>query len=126
VTGDLTPLPPPGPPTDPTDPADRAALRRAARADFAGSGLSVRAFCSARGATERAFYTWRENLGLSPVDRPAPPPPDGPSRTFVPVRVVSDAAAEVVLPGGVTLRVPVSADPACVARVVAARRGATC
>ncbi|WP_149113994.1 hypothetical protein [Limnoglobus roseus] len=49
-----------------------------------------------------------------------------PAGGFVPVRVVSDAAAEVVRPGGVVLRVPVTADPAHVGRLVAAIRGATC
>ena len=114
-------------PTAPvTPPADKAAFWRGAVADFAASGLSVRAFCLARGPTERKFHTWRKNLGLSPVSRPAASPPDGPPRTFVPVRVVADASAEVSLPGGVTVRVPVSADPSHVARLVAALRGATC
>jgi transposase len=122
VTDDLTPIPYPDPPPDPIG---RAAFWRGAVADFAASGLSVRAFCLARGLTERKFYTWRKNLGLSPVGRPTPTS-DAPIRPFVPVRVVADSSAEVVLPGGVTLRVPVSSDPSHVARLVAALRGATC
>jgi hypothetical protein len=113
------------PATPPTDPADKAAFWRGAVADYAASGLSVRAFCLARGLTERKFHTWRKNLGLSPVVRPTPPT-GGPARAFVPVRVVSEAAAEIALPGGVTLRVPVSSDPSHVGRLVAALRGGPC
>lgn len=42
------------------------------------------------------------------------------------VRLVSDATAEVALPDGVVVRVPVSCDPAHVARLVAALRGRPC
>ncbi len=114
-------------PSLPTDPTDREQFWRDTLAAFAASGLSVRAFCAARSLPEKRFYTWRKNLGLSPVGRPAASPSDAPvARGFVPVRVVPDATAEVVLPGGVTLRVPVTADPAHVGRLVVALRGATC
>jgi hypothetical protein len=113
-------------PSEPTNPpTDRAAFWRATLAEFATSGQTVRAFCAARGLHEKRFYTWRRDLGLSPVARAAPPS-DAPARAFVPVRLVSDPTAEVALPGGVVLRVPVSADPAHVARLVAALRGAAC
>lgn len=113
-------------PSDPVPPPpDRAAFWRATLADFATAGQTVRDFCRARGLHEKRFYTWRRDLGLSPAGRPTPPP-DAPARGFVPVRVVSDTMAEVALPGGVTLRVPLSADPARVARLAAALRGAAC
>lgn len=112
-------------PSDPPAPADKARFWADAIAAFATSGLSVRAFCAARGLEEKRFYTWRRNLGLSPVARPAPAS-DAPARPFVPVRLVSDPVAEVVVPGGVTLRVPLTADPAHVARLVAALRGGAC
>ena len=106
-------------------PADKARFWAATITAFATSGLSVRAFCSARGLEEKRFYTWRRNLGLSPVARPIPVA-DAPARGFVPVRMVSDPVAEVVLPGGFTLRVPLTADPAHVARLAAALRGGAC
>ena len=114
-------------PTPPAWPAplDKAQFWADTIAAFATSGQSVRAFGLARGLEERRFSTWRRNLGLSPVVRPTTPS-DAPTRPFVPVRVVSDSMAEVVLPGGVTLRVPVSSDPAPVARLATALRGATC
>lgn len=116
-------------PTPPVSPApiDKAQFWSDTIAAFTTSGLSVRAYCLARGLEEKKFYTWRRNLGLSPVARPTPTSAsDAPTRPFVPVRLVSDPVAEIVLPGGVTLRVPVSSDPSHVARLVAALRGASC
>lgn len=110
-------------------PSDRAEFWRATRAEFARSGLSVRAFCRQQGLHEKRFFTWRRNLGLSPVARPTPTTPAGRPNSapavpgFVPVRVVPDTSAEVSLPGGVTVRVPVHADPGAVARLVAALAG---
>jgi hypothetical protein len=107
-------------------PVDKAQFWADTIAAFATAGQSVRAFCLARGLEEKTFYTWRRNLGLSPVARPTPAADTPAARPFVPVRVVSDPVAEVVLPGGVTVRIPVSSDPAHVARLVAALRGGPC
>lgn len=119
----MSDAPTPPAPSEPTGPPPgRAQFWRDTLAEFAASGLSVRAFCLARGLHEKRFYTWRRDLGLSPAARPVPKAAPG----FVPVRVVADAAAEITLPGGVTLRVPLTADPSHVARLVAALRGAAC
>jgi hypothetical protein len=82
------------------------------------SGQSVRAFCADRGVSEATFFARRREL----ADRHAPEPPTGPSPApqFVPVKVVPDPTIEVVLPSGLVVRVPASADPAAVARLVAA------
>ena len=117
--------PAPGPTPVPTSPADRELFWRQTLATFATSGLSVREFCRRHNLHERRFHAWRKTLGLSPVARPASaaaPPVPG----FMPVRLVADATAEVVLPGGVVVRVPVSSDPAHVARLVAALRSTLC
>ena len=98
-------------------------------ADHAASGLSVREYCRSHGLHEKRFFTWRRNLGLSPAVRPIPvtpaarPTPAPAGTGFVPVRVVPDPTAEVTLPGGVVVRVPVHADPGAVARLVAALAG---
>lgn len=115
-----TPLPAPT-----ASPSDRADFWRATLAEFATAGQTVRDFCRQRGLHEKRFFTWRRALGLSPVARPGPdaPPAPPPAPGFVPVRVVPDTTAEVSLPGGVTVRVPVHADPAAVARLVAALAG---
>ena len=88
------------------------------------SGQSVRAFCAARGVSEATFFARRREL----TDRQAPERPTdrAPAPQFVPVKVVPDPTAEVVLPGGLIVRVPVAADPAAVARLVAALGGRQC
>jgi hypothetical protein len=108
---------PPLVPTPPVPPSDKAAYWRQAVADHSASGLSVREFCRSRGLHEKRFFTWRRSLGLSPADPPVA------ATGFIPVRVVPDTTAEMSLPGGITLRVPVAADPSAVARLVAALAG---
>jgi transposase-like protein len=88
-------------------------------AAYEQSGLTVRAFCADRDISEERFFTWRRDLRLRDREGASPtPPPAVPS--FVPVRIVADPTAEVTLPTGVVVRVPVHADPAAVARLVAA------
>jgi hypothetical protein len=113
------------PATAPPAPTEKAQFWTETIAAFTASGLSVRAFCASRDLREKQFYTWRRHLGLSPV---APPPAatDALARPLVADRVVSEAMDEVVLPGGLTFRVPVASKPAGVARLVAALRAATC
>ena len=82
------------------------------------SGQSVRAFCAAHGLSEATFFARRREL----IDRK----PSGtcanqpPAPGFVPVKVVPDPTIEVVLPGGLVVRVPAAADPVVVAHLVAA------
>jgi transposase-like protein len=89
---------------------------------WAKSGQSVRAFCAGRGLQEASFYGWRRTLRergrQQSAARRRP--------TLVPLRVVPDAVLEVVLPTGLVVRVPVGAEAAMVATLVAALRAATC
>jgi hypothetical protein len=88
------------------------------------SGQSIRAFCAAHGVCEATFFARRrELLDREPSGSSASPPP---APAFVPVKVVPDPTAEVVLPGGLIVRVPVAADPAAVARLVVALGGGPC
>ena len=82
------------------------------------SGQSIRAFCDARGVSEATFFARRREL----ADREPPPgrTDPAPAPRFVPVQVVPNLTVEVVLPSGVVVRTPVAADPAAVARLVAA------
>jgi transposase len=65
------------------------------------SGLTVRGFCARRGLAQPSFYAWRRELARRDAESPA----------FVPVQVVGhtdvagNAALEVVLGGGRTIRV---------------------
>jgi hypothetical protein len=88
------------------------------------SSQSVRAFCAARGVSEATFFARRRELiGRAPLPQPTAP---APAVQFVPIKVVPDTTAEVVLSGGLIVRVPVAADPAAVARLVAALGGGPC
>jgi hypothetical protein len=92
-------------------------------ARWRASGQTVAAFCAAHRVSPATFYAWRKRLTARSAGptRPAPPTP-----TFAPVRVVPDPTAEVILPTGLVVRVPVGADPAAIARLVAALGGAPC
>lgn len=74
------------------------------------SGMTQAAFCRARGLSVKSFGYWRRKQaqGLAP------------SQALVPIVVDATVPplAEVELPGGLRLRVPVSADAAQVAALV--------
>ena len=65
------------------------------------SGQTVNAFCRTRRLTRSNFDRWRRNLAADPVVSPPTPSP-----AFVPVRVVAEPMAEVVLRSGVVVRLP--------------------
>ena len=101
---------------------------RSVLATWRSSGLTITAFCRAHSLTVSTFYRWRAIL--DGLDRPAVTPPrspaDAPPPAFVPVRVVPDAVAEVILPSGVQLRVPLGADVRQVARLAHALGAEAC
>ena len=98
---------------------------RDAIAAWKESGQTVTAFCAARGICESTFFAKRRALARRERSPNAPASP-APSATFAAVRLISDPTVEIVLPGGVSLRIPVGADTAAVARLVLALRGAPC
>lgn len=89
------------------------------------SGQSVTAFCAAHGLGESTFFAKRRELARldhapgSASALSAPP-------AFAAVRVIPDPTIEIVIPGGLILRVPAGADPVTIARMVVALRGAPC
>ncbi len=89
------------------------------------SGQSVTAFCAARGIGESTFFAKRREL-IRRVQSPDAPVTPTPSASFAAVRVIPDPTVEIVVPGGLLIRVTVGADPAVVARLVLALRGAPC
>ena len=98
-------------------------------ADWRSSGLCVAAFCRSRHVNKSGFHRWR-NI-LDQVDRPATTPSLVPNPTtaapaFVPLRVIPDAVVEVLLPSGLQLRVPLSADARQLARLVLALGAPPC
>ena len=85
------------------------------------SGQTVNAFCRARHLTRSNFDRWRRIVAAE--SRESSP---SPSLTFVPVRIVAEPMAEVVLRSGVVVRLPLSAAPEAVTRLVAAVGAASC
>ena len=94
---------------------------RAIFATWRSSGLSVAVFCRSRSLNTSSFYRWR-NI-FDDLDRT---PESLPPQSFVPVRVVPDPIVEVILPTGVHLRVPLTADAGQVARLVHALGARPC
>ncbi len=81
------------------------------------------AFCRSRNLNLSSFYRWRkilDDLNRPAANRPRAQPDPLPVQSFVPVRVIPDATVEVVLPSGLELRVPLSADAPQLARLVLA------
>ena len=84
------------------------------------SGQCIAAFCATHRVSQATFYSWRKRLAAPGPDTTTPAP------TFAPVRVVPDPTVEVVFPSGLVVRVPIGADAAVVARLVAALQGVPC
>jgi transposase len=98
-------------------------------ADWRSSGLSVTAFCRCRHVNKSGFHRWRNILDQLDRSIPTPPQPHAQpksSPSFVPVRVIPDAVVEVILPSGLQLRVPLSADAHQLARLVLALGATPC
>jgi hypothetical protein len=85
------------------------------------SGQSINAFCRRRRLTRSNFDRWRRILSTEPS-----PSKPSPSSAFVPLRVTADPMAEVVLGSGIVIRLPLSATPEAVTRLVAAVGAAAC
>ena len=85
------------------------------------SGHTINAFCRDQKLTLSNFDRWRRILAAEPGEsHPSP------SSAFVPLRVVSEPMVEVVLLSGIVIRLPLSADPEVVARLIVAVGTASC
>lgn len=99
--------------TPPNRPSGSRAVTRAAWVDrlqrFAVSGLSPAQFCAQEGVSLPSFYSWKRRLGRETLDGAAEE--SGPR--LLPVRLHDSCSAlELVLPGGIVLRVAAGADQA--------------
>jgi transposase-like protein len=102
---------------------DRVRIWRATIDAWKQSGQSVNAFCRDHNLTRSNFDRWRRILAAEPGTSAHGKPS---SATFVPVRVVAEPMAEVVLRSGVVVRLPLGAAPEAVTRLVAAVGAASC
>jgi hypothetical protein len=85
------------------------------------SGQTVNAFCRAHQITRSNFDRWRRILAAE-ADILSPPS----ASAFVPIRVVAEPMAEVVLRSGVVLRLPLGTAADTVTRLVTAVGAASC
>src|SRR5262245_33847106 len=85
------------------------------------SGQTINAFCRDRKLTRSNFDRWRRILAAEPARLKA-----SPSGPFVPLRVVAEPMAEVVLRSGVVVRLLLTSAPDAVTRLVAAVGAASC
>jgi hypothetical protein len=82
------------------------------------SGQTANAFCRDRKLTRSNFDRWRRILAVESA-KPKP-------SSFVPLQVVAEPMAEVVLPSGILVRLPLATSPEAVTRLVAAVGAASC
>jgi transposase len=85
------------------------------------SGETINAFCRDRKLTRSNFDRWRRILS----DRPTKSKPFS-SSSFVPLRIITEPMAEVVLLSGVVVRLPLTTTADAVTRLIAGVGAATC
>lgn len=85
------------------------------------SGQTVNAFCRARQITRSNFDRWRRILSADSNESSSTP-----SAAFVPLHVVTEPMAEVVVRSGVVVRVPLGAASDAVTRLMNAVGAASC
>lgn len=98
-------------------------------ADHETSGLSVRDWCRTHDIPERQFHRRRFKLlgprRTPPTPRPTPAPRPSAATAapaFVPLHLAAEPTADIALPSGVVVTVPLTADPTHVTRLLAAVR----
>jgi hypothetical protein len=84
------------------------------------SDLSTRAFCAREGLSEPSFYVWRRELVRRDRGAVQATATKASATAFVPVQVVAElpAAIEIVVPGGVAVRVRPGFDRQTLGQVV--------
>jgi len=85
------------------------------------SEQTITAFCTQRHLSKPAFGYWQRKLGFSRRSKPR-----SAAATFVPMTLVAEPQVEVVLPTGVTLKLPLVAGEEQITRWLAAARTASC
>jgi transposase len=89
------------------------------------SGQSINSFCRGRRLTRSNFDRWRRILArdLSESSRGES---SSSQSSFVPVRIVAEPMVEVVLLSGIVVRLPLTAPPEAITRLVAAVGAVSC
>jgi hypothetical protein len=90
------------------------------------SGQTINAFCRDRKLTRSNFDRWRRILAHDPNVSSRGEPLSSSSAAFMGLRIVAEPLVEVVLLSGIVVRLPLSAAPEAVTRLVAAVGAAAC
>jgi hypothetical protein len=119
------------PPAARRSPRSRAAtgeLWRDRLARFPASGLTVAQFCAIEVCSVPSFYSWKRRLAAEALDNATPQQCHAAAGArLLPVRVQpAGPPAELVLPSGAVLRLPMGTDLAWVRSLVAALGDAAC
>jgi hypothetical protein len=85
------------------------------------SEQTISAFCNQRHLSKSTFCYWQHKLGFG---RRAPR--QSPAATFVPMTLVAEPLVEIVMPTGLTLKLPLTAAEEQITRWLTAARAAAC
>ena len=93
------------------------------------SGRTIYAFCKQRDLQKTTFYYWQRKLGFARPDSPSPRTPSllpATTTTLVPLTLVAEPMAEIVLPAGTVLKLPRASDVESIQRWLTAARASSC
>ena len=99
---------------------------RALLGEWQESGRTIYAICKHRDLQKPTFYYWQRKLGFARTGS-TPSCPSVPSTTtFVPLTLVAEPMAEIVLPAGPVLKLPLASDVESIQRWLTAVRASSC
>ncbi len=85
------------------------------------SEQTISAFCQQRHLSKPVFCYWQRKLGFGRQTKPR-----SPATTFVPMTFITEPQVEIVLPMGITLKLPLTAGEEQITRWLAGARAASC
>ena len=85
------------------------------------SEQTISAFCQQRHLSKPVFCYWQRKLGFGRQTKPR-----SPAATFVPMTLIVEPQVEVVLPTGLTLKLPLTASEEHINRWLVGARAASC
>lgn len=94
---------------------------RAVLTQWHQSDQTISAFCQQRHLSKPAFGYWQRKLGFGRRTGPR-----SPAATFVPMSLVAEPTAEIVLLSGIVVRLPLSAAAESATRIIVAVEAASC
>lgn len=90
------------------------------------SDLTISTFCERHGLNKPTFGYWQQKLGISRRANTSSSMSISTSKSFIPVTVVAEPLVEVSIPGGVSIKLPLTCDQESIHRWLAAVRSVAC